>query len=104
MTSANRDSTEPDIVVLVPVALPSDGDEAQSVDGACLALRAVSDYATMTGVSKTAPVRELVVNLVADLMHLASQSGFSFESVVVEAAEIVRHDFSADNTPAVNLT
>lgn len=77
-------------MTLVPVVVAP--DEAQTVEAACLALQTLSAYAALTGTSKTAAVRELVVDLVADLMHLCAQSGFSFAAVTEEAALAVRHD------------
>lgn len=89
-------------VTLVPVVVPTDGQESQPVDGACLALRVLSQYASLTGESKTASVRELVVNLVADLMHVSEQSGLSFEAIVAEAGRVASRDHQVvDNVYAV---
>lgn len=86
-------------VVLVPVAMPSEDAASPVMESACLALKTVSEYASLTGVSRTAPVRELVVDLVADLMHLCAQSGISFDAVVEEASTFVVSDCAAEFTP-----
>ena len=70
-------------LVLVPCVV--DEGAEQALESACLALRAVSEYARATGQSRSAPARALTVDLVTDLMHLSEQSGFSFEAILAEA-------------------
>lgn len=85
-------------VTLVPVVLPAGEAASPTVESACLALQTISEYATLTGTARTAPVRDLVVDLVADLMHLCAQSGISFEAVVEEASTLVVSDCDAEFT------
>lgn len=84
-----------DAVALVPHGVPAlrmdafgrvDESAAHVVESACLALETIRSYSAHVGAERRTPVRDLLVELVADLHHLCDQSGWSFEAVLGEAA------------------
>lgn len=81
-------------VVLLPASVAV-GEQSQPVEAACIALDMLDHYAQAT--NQSASVRVLVVDAVADLMHLCAQSGFSFDAVVAEAASMVAADYSTES-------
>ena len=75
---------------LVPIVV--DHTCHHTVESACFALKVLEHYTTITASGNTVPMREMMVNLLADLGHLSEQSGLSFDTIFEEAQQVVQKD------------